>query len=199
MTNSHHHVVGFYDHNEDFVAGVGPFVLGGIERNESIVAVITEVHRDVLLAELERRGADPRHLARTGRLLWVDAAQVLGALLVEDWVDPDRFATVVGGLIDQASPEGGGVCVLGEMVGLLFDQGKVRAALALESLWNDLARGRSFSLHCAYRLSSLAHSEDSGRRRRDLLWPFGGPCPPGLRPESAVVRFASASPLGQSG
>ena len=160
MTSSHHHVVGFYDQNEDFVAGVGPFVLGGIERNESIVAVITEGHRDALVAELERRGADPGHLVRTGRLLWFDAAQMLGALVIEDRVDPDRFAAVVGGLIDRASPEGGCVCVLGEMVGLLFDQGNVRAAVALESLWNDLGRSRSFSLHCAYGLSSLAHSED---------------------------------------
>ena len=36
------------------------------------------------------------------------------------------------------------------MVALLWHQGNVAAAIELETLWNDLAEDRRFSLLCAY-------------------------------------------------
>jgi hypothetical protein len=41
------------------------------------------------------------------------------------------------------------------MVAVLWDQGNVTAALALEALWNDLSATRQFFLMCAYPSSSL--------------------------------------------
>jgi len=40
----------------------------------------------------------------------------------------------------------------GEMVDVLWSDGRKRAAIALEELWNDLARTRSFALLCGYHL-----------------------------------------------
>jgi hypothetical protein len=40
--------------------------------------------------------------------------------------------------------------VFGEMVSVLWDEGKKDAALQLEALWNDALRERAFHLHCAY-------------------------------------------------
>jgi hypothetical protein len=36
------------------------------------------------------------------------------------------------------------------MVAVLWDQGNVAAAIALEDLWNDLGTKHPFSLFCAY-------------------------------------------------
>jgi anti-sigma regulatory factor (Ser/Thr protein kinase) len=47
------------------------------------------------------------------------------------------------------------VRAFGEMVALLWGAGNVKAAMALESLWNDLAASRQFSLLCAYPTSAL--------------------------------------------
>jgi signal transduction histidine kinase len=46
------------------------------------------------------------------------------------------------------------------MVALLWDQGKAEAAIRLEQLWNELARTKSFSLFCAYPISSFSHERD---------------------------------------
>jgi signal transduction histidine kinase len=80
--------------------------------------------------------------------------------------DKARFVEVVGTVIESvaAAAEGGHgqIAAFGEMVALLWLEGKSEAAIYLEKLWNDLARTRSFSLCCAYPLSSFyseAHGE----------------------------------------
>jgi hypothetical protein len=41
------------------------------------------------------------------------------------------------------------------MVAVLWDEGNVTAAIALEDLWNDLATRYPFSLFCAYPMRAL--------------------------------------------
>ena len=52
------------------------------------------------------------------------------------------------------------VAAFGEMVALLWADGKGEAAIRLEQLWNDLAQKHSFYLHCAYPMSGFARSQD---------------------------------------
>ena len=49
--------------------------------------------------------------------------------------------------------------VYGEMVALLWDAGGVLAAIELESLWNELAEDRQFSLLCGYPSASVTGPE----------------------------------------
>ena len=46
------------------------------------------------------------------------------------------------------------------MVALLWAEGNSEAAIRLEELWNDLAHTHSFSLHCAYPITSFNRDED---------------------------------------
>ena len=41
------------------------------------------------------------------------------------------------------------------MVGLLWNDGDVAAAIELESMWNDLSRLLPFTLYCAYQMSAM--------------------------------------------
>src|ERR1043166_8242020 len=64
------------------------------------------------------------------------------------------FERVVGGLVDELSERvpNRTIRAFGEMVDVLWSEGRERAAIALEELWNDLARTRSFALLCGYHL-----------------------------------------------
>ena len=79
--------------------------------------------------------------------------------MLDGWPDPARFAEVVGGLIERVRAASGsearGVAAFGEMVALLWMEGKADAAIRIEELWNDLARTHAFSLRCAYPMSSF--------------------------------------------
>jgi PAS domain-containing protein len=102
-----------------------------------------------------------------GRFLSFDAAETLTKFMVDGTPDPALFAEAAGNLIARlASTESGEtrrVAVFGEMVALLWVDGKFEAAIQLEQLWNELARTHSFQLHCAYPLSQFSKQEDAER------------------------------------
>lgn len=52
--------------------------------------------------------------------------------------------------VSRAVESAHNVRIYGEMVAVLWDEGNVAAAIALEDLWNDLATRYPFSLFCAY-------------------------------------------------
>src|SRR2546428_415779 len=104
-----------------------------------------------------RRARSARSPTTGGRCRAGDAAQTLARVMVDGWPDARRFAEVVGGLIREARTHNGDrrVLAFGEMVALLWSEGKREAALRLEQLWNELARHEPFSLYCAYSLASF--------------------------------------------
>jgi signal transduction histidine kinase len=53
------------------------------------------------------------------------------------------------------------VATFGEMEALLWADGKADAAIRLEQLWIELARTHTFSLFCAYPMSSFKKEEDA--------------------------------------
>jgi PAS domain S-box-containing protein len=95
---------------------------------------------------------------------------------------PDRaaFTDLIGNVIDRARAVVGGdsarVAIFGEMVAVLWSEGKVEAALELEQLWNELARTRSFSLRCAYPLQGF-DSEQHGESFRKICTAHSGVIP----------------------
>jgi anti-sigma regulatory factor (Ser/Thr protein kinase) len=67
---------------------------------------------------------------------------------------------VIGRRVRAAAEAGRPLTIYGEMVALLWDADNVGAAMALEELWNSLARDVVFSLLCAYPRS--AGGDDGG-------------------------------------
>ena len=157
----HDHVVGFYEGDEQLISAVTSFLTTAIEADGSGIVIATAAHRIALDDALAAAGFSVGDLVRTGRLQLLDAAETLAAFLRDDEPDPVAFASVIGTALDELSGTGP-VHAFGEMVALLWDAGNVRAAIELESLWNDLAEHRTFSLYCAYAMSSLEASGDLG-------------------------------------
>ena len=100
-----------------------------------------------------------RELTETGRYVALDAGETLAAFMRDEHPDPAAFASVIGDVLDELAGEGP-THAFGEMVALLWDAGNAKAAIELEALWNDLVESRTFSLYCAYAMSSLEESGD---------------------------------------
>ena len=158
-TTPRHHAVFFYDADREMVAGVADYVAAGISDGEPVIVIVTAAHRGAIDADLTERGVNVSLARATGAYLTLDAAETLDLFLVDGSPDADKFMRVIGGVLDAAPPVGPDVRAFGEMVALLWHQGNVCGALALESLWNDLAKSRQFSLLCAYPTAALGAAE----------------------------------------
>jgi hypothetical protein len=166
---SGNHLVQFYDGEPaSLVASVAAFLDEGLEHGDSIVVIATPEHGDAFVAALgSRRG---RRDVRARRLVLLDAAATLEQIMTNGHPDWRRFETVVGGTIRglQRAKPGAGLRAYGEMVGLLWANGQIDAAVQLEKFWNVLLGGDDFTLFCAYPIDVFA-DEFQARRVHDVL------------------------------
>jgi len=162
------HVVQFYGADEFLLDDLSRFIGTALGAGEAAVVIATKEHCAGLARRLQTWGLDTAKAAAQGRYIVCDAAETLAKIAPTGMPDEVRFAEVVGGLMAGVTIGSGGeprrIAAFGEMVALLWAQGKPDAAIRLEELWNELARTYSFSLRCAYPMSSF-HREEHG----DLL------------------------------
>jgi len=159
------HVVQFYGEDEFLLDELSRFIGTALGAGEAAVVIATKDHRDGLARRLQAWGLDTAKAVAQGRYVTADAAETLAKFTPGGWPDAIRFAQVVGGLIAHLTTGSNGeprrIAAFGEMVALLWAEGKPDAAIRLEQLWNDLAQTYSFSLRCAYPMSSF-HREEHG-------------------------------------
>lgn len=164
--DGHHHGVQFYSEDTFLIEELSRYVSHALHAGDAAVVVATNEHREGLIQRLTAQGVQIATPIEQRRFIALDAAQTLSTFMVEGWPDEKLFTNAIGSVIDQAvaatnrgaNPR---VAIYGEMVALLWEQGKAEAAIRLEQLWNGLARGRSFSLFCAYPISSFGHERDA--------------------------------------
>jgi signal transduction histidine kinase len=164
--DGHQHGVQFYSADKFLIDELSRYVSHALHAGDAAVVVATKDHRDSLVQRLTDEGTDLATLIERGQFIALDAAQTLATFMVEGWPDHERFSEVIGSVIEKAvaaTDRGANprVAIYGEMVALLWEQGKAEAAIRLEQLWNGLARSRSFSLFCAYPMSSFSHERDA--------------------------------------
>lgn len=152
----------FYDDEVDLIVAVTDFAFAGLTAGESVVLVADSSHCEAVARRLGLFGLDVERARASGQLRFLDAAATLAAFLAGSQPDPHRFQRVIGGVLDEAGAGGRAVRVFGEMVALLWNAGNTHGAVALEAMWNDLARTRPFSLYCAYPTASVAGGGDLG-------------------------------------
>jgi PAS domain S-box-containing protein len=94
----------------------------------------------------------------------LDAATTLSKFVVNGQLNPDRFRNVIGRTLQQAraacktaNPR---IAAFGEMVALLWADGKAEQAVQLEQFWNELSHTHSFHLRCAYPIGSFDRAAD---------------------------------------
>jgi PAS domain S-box-containing protein len=148
------HVVQLYTDDGFLVDVLSRFIGGALAAGDASVVIATKSHRTELEKRLSANGVDTAKAAIQGRYVVLDAADTLAKLMVNGLVDETRFSHLVGGALLQAemavSQERGRIAIFGELVALLWADGKTAEALRVEQLWNDLAQSHSFSLLCSY-------------------------------------------------
>ena len=159
------HSVQFYVSDEFLVDDLARLFGAALMEGQSAVIVATKAHQETLARRLKGYGVEPAQAAAEGRYVAFDAGELLSRFLLDGQIDQFRFFDVVGEVISRASAasrdEKRGVVVFGEMVALLWAEGKTDLAIQLEKLWNALARNCSFSLRCAYPMQGFSFQRDA--------------------------------------
>jgi len=151
------HAVQIYRELGELAGSLAAFLDAGFRDGEPAVVIATADHWPAFARALEARSRPVDDLEQTRLLTRADAHEVLARILDGDRPSAERFEDVVGGLIAsiEAAFPGRTVRAFGEMVDVLWHDGRREAALELEELWNDLADRRRFSLLCGYQLDIL--------------------------------------------
>src|SRR5688572_13893461 len=160
--HSHHHAVQFYGTDESLFTTVAGFISEGLIAGQPAIVIATPAHCQAIVAELARRLIDVPAAKHIGDLVCMDAEETLATFMDGESPDPDAFKRHVGDVIAQTL--GGrvrtAVRAYGEMVDILWKQGKPEAAIRLEILWNDLAQTHSFELLCGYSIGNFYKQAD---------------------------------------
>jgi PAS domain S-box-containing protein len=151
------HLVHFYESDEELSEVVSEFLAAGLAEGNPLVVVATEAHKTEFSRQLQAKGFDLARACESGQCIVLDARQTLSRFMVGSMPDAARFNDTFGPVLDElvASRPGAPVRAYGEMVDVLWKEGNAPAAIRLEEIWNDLQRGRSFSLLCAYVITSF--------------------------------------------
>jgi hypothetical protein len=155
------HAVQIYGELDELAASVAGFLAAGFAVDAPALVVARPEHWRRFVDDLAGCGWDAVRVVDEGLLEVADADAVLDSFTSGTGLDPARFEQEVGGLLDALASRfpGTTIRVFGEMVDILCERGRPAAAVALEQLWNDLARERRFALLCGYRLGALNGSE----------------------------------------
>ena len=167
---AHDHHVQFYESDEFLYGAVADFLGAGLNAGESVVIVATDRHREGFCRALERSGFDLERARRTGRVTLLDARETLSRFMVDGRPDWNLFQTVLRSALEESRSAAASqlpqVRIFGEMVDLLWRDGNAPAAIALEEMWNELARTHSFSLLCAYVMGQFYKESDTAQLRQ---------------------------------
>ncbi len=156
-----HHMVQFYRSDDQLFDAVSHFMRVGFGQGATCISIATEVHHHGIHQRLQAQGVDLCALLDERKYLKRDVSRTLSHCLNKSIPDSQAFLQTVRRLTARAEQEQRPVYIFGEMVQLLWTQGRPEAATRLEGLWNDLLATRpSFSLLCAYQIQSAPTAED---------------------------------------
>ena len=145
------HAVCFYEDSPSLARTVARFIGEGLAASQAAVIVATASHSACIRDQLTAMGVDSQERIEHGELLMFDADEVLNRLMVGNRPDAERFQDTINPILDRAAGSRMRlVRIYGEMVDVLWSNGREDAALSLETLWHQLIAGRKCSLLCGY-------------------------------------------------
>ena len=157
---AHDHLVQFYDGEEFLLKTVINFIAPALLCGEGVVLIATEQHLRILKSSLQELQLPPEEFIEMGQLKMLDAEFILKQIMSHDHIDPIKFDAIVGGLLDEIGPRFETIKAFGEMVNVLWQQGRHIAAHELEKLWNSCLENKNVTLLCAYSMDALCEEKD---------------------------------------
>jgi CheY-like chemotaxis protein len=154
------HAVCFYEDAQSLSRTVARFIGGGLVVNQPAILVATPSTSAAILEQLVAMAVDPRRRIEQGDLVMLDADEVLSRVMVEDMPDTHRFEDAMDLILGGAAGcRKRPLRVYGEMVDLLWKNGKAAAAVLLEIQWNHFIASHncSCSFLCGYSMDDVGH------------------------------------------
>jgi hypothetical protein len=155
------HPVKVYEDDDGLAKAVAEYVTEGLKAGETVIVVATPSHWKAFAEQLRAAGVDAGERLSAGQLTFLEARATLARFMSGNAPNRTRFEEVIGRAMDEASvwrPQAP-VRAYGEMVDILWQEGRLEAALRLEECWQDLMARRPFSLLCGYKVSVLDSPE----------------------------------------
>jgi hypothetical protein len=151
------HAVRFYDSEVSLCRIVAAFLKEGLMFGQPAVLIATPEHGQGILAELRARDVEVKGLQASGNLVVLDAVETMEKFMVDGVPNRDKFFQTIEPVIDGArhGRKAPPVRAYGEMVDILWKDGRDIAAIQLEMLWNQLGRTAGFSLMCGYAMGNF--------------------------------------------
>jgi hypothetical protein len=157
------HFAQFYRTPQERLRSLGLFVETGLRRGNAVILIATPGDSETLLERLATMNLCPVDRLKSGQLVILDSQATLNEFMVRDMPDWSRFRKTIGRALEDAhSVERGSIRAYGDMVNILWNAGRVDAAIRLEEYWNELARIYPFSLFCGYTLDTQHESGYQG-------------------------------------
>src|SRR5262249_23185106 len=135
------HFVQLYGSDERLLAeNVARFLTEGLRRGDRLLVIATEAHAQAFYKQIQDLDAHRQQVR------WLDAKEALGQFMKGGQPDWKLFKRAIGSAIGNfgGRPAGAGLGLYGEMVGILWNEGKYAAAIRLEQFWNQLLHSQPF-------------------------------------------------------
>lgn len=181
----HYHAVQFYESPDALCRIVGSFIGEGLEQGAAAILMVTPDHAKRIEAGLRQGAFNVDALTRAGTLSIVDARDTLNEFMLNGIPNPSAFRRTVGGLLAELrrSSNNRPIRAYGEMVDLLWKDGREAAAIRVETFWNQLAKNYDFGLLCGYAMGNFYKDstlDDIKRQHTHLVPTDGGAAVPTL-------------------
>lgn len=156
----HDHLVAFYEHEDFLTALVVDFLEPVLSGDTTGLVLATRAHTRTFRAGLaDHQQPGLTAALETGRLVVRDARVAQDQLRKTGPCTIDTFNTVLGDDIEQLAGTGRPLRIYGEVVALMWQEGDLAGALALEDAWDRFATMHAFDLLCAYPMRDFASPE----------------------------------------
>jgi signal transduction histidine kinase len=162
VPNTAGHGVQFYEDADYLFAVVAEFVSKALAGGQSAVLIVKEDHLSGVVAALESRGVDMEAEGASGRVVLLDARETAASLMEGSSPDPRRLEEMLGELLRRRDGQYV-LCLFGEMVNVLWEDGQVDAAIELERYWDAAIARLPISLLCAYPIERFAAADGINR------------------------------------
>jgi hypothetical protein len=157
--HSRHHAVQFYENDSSLFATVAGFLSQGLVEGHPAILIATAEHTAAILDHLNSRMIDVAKARALGELTEADAHQTLASMVPQTRSVRFAASAEIGRLL-QGRSERALVRAYGEMVDVLWKDGREDAAIQLELLWNNLASQYGFALLCGYAMGNFFKQTD---------------------------------------
>ena len=156
------HAVQFYEQDSALIEALGRHIGTALESGDTAIVIATRAHRERLAEELRLRKINVAPAVKAGLFIELDAAKTLAKFMVGGGPDKQKFQQTVGALVRDAAARTKSwhrLVAYGEMVALLWAEGKRDATIRLEEFWNELAEQYTFDLLCGYPIAVFDRME----------------------------------------